>query len=272
MITAYLNGTVIFEDGVRRTNVYTRNGKITEISDSVIPSERTVDCRGLYLSPGFADIHVHGGGGYSAMSDDPEEIVKMCRAHALRGTTSIVPTTLAAPVARLQRAMDNIGKAKRMCEDANILGVHLEGPFLSMAKKGAQSPDNILIPMEENLSALLGHTTAYNEAGGRLLPADFPDELKGLFVPGSGDGAGINQVNIRRLVHGDDLIAIRLEKFQHGLGIILIDFTAKSMGSDGFHVYSISPYKHMMADTAASPAVSVRRIRFPRVTGTKPAA
>ena len=132
--------------------------------------------------------------------------------------------------------------------------------------------DKIRTKGQQVLSTLLRHASADNQAGGRLLPADFTDQLQGFLVSGSGNGAGIDKVDIRRLIHGNNLIAIRLEELQHGLGIILIDFTAEGMGSDGFHDYSISPYKHMMADTAASPAVSVRRIRFPRVTGINPEA
>ena len=127
--------------------------------------------------------------------------------------------------------------------------------------------DKIRAEGQQVFSALLRHAAADNQAGRRLFPADFPDQLQGFLVSGSGYGTGVDKVDIRRLIHGNNLIAIRLEELQHGLGIILIDFTAKGMGSDGFHDYSISPYKHMMADTAASPAVSVRRIRLPRVTG-----
>lgn len=218
MITAYLNGNVIFEDGVHRTNVYAQNGKITEISDAVIPSDHIVDCRGLYLSPGFADIHVHGGGGFSAMSDDPEEIVKMCRAHALRGTTSIVPTTLAAPVERLQRAMDNIGKAKRLCTDANILGIHLEGPFLSMKKKGAQSPDNILVPTKENLSALLDYSSDL------LMIGAAPEVENGMLVGEEAAKRGV----VASIAHSDADFAVAEEALAHGYSDITHIFSAGS--------------------------------------------
>ncbi len=153
----YKNVKVILENEIKVTSVLTANGKITKIAND-IHNDRAeiVDCKGHYLAPGFADIHVHGGGGFSAMSENPDEIVKMCEAHAFRGTTSIVPTTLAAPVKQLQKAIDSISAAMEKCP--MIRGIHLEGPFLSMKMKGAQSPDNILPPTRENYTALLDYS------------------------------------------------------------------------------------------------------------------
>lgn len=152
----YINAAIILSDNIVKDKcVITDNGKIVDITNDIPEHcDEIIDCKNNYLSPGFADIHVHGGGGYSAMGT-PEDIVKMCSAHALRGTTSILPTTLAAPIEQLRKVIKNIEKAKELCEDSNILGVHLEGPFISMKMKGAQSPDNILIPTKENVTELL---------------------------------------------------------------------------------------------------------------------
>ena len=135
------------------------DGKIAGIHERLDPPEnaQVIDCAGRFLSPGFVDIHVHGGGGKSAMSDKPQDIVDMCAAHASYGTTSMLPTTLAAPIPQLETALDSIRAAKEMSVDCNILGAHLEGPFLSVKMKGAQSPENILDPPLYNSEASLDY-------------------------------------------------------------------------------------------------------------------
>lgn len=121
----------------------------------ITPDMEIIDGQGMFLSPGFVDIHVHGGGGYGTMSCNPQDIIKMCEAHAKHGTTSILPTTLAAPVEHLKRAVGAVKKAKEISVYDNILGIHLEGPFLAKSQKGAQSEDSILTPTKETVAELL---------------------------------------------------------------------------------------------------------------------
>ncbi|MBQ8182949.1 MAG: N-acetylglucosamine-6-phosphate deacetylase [Clostridia bacterium] len=144
----YKNAKVVFPDKVRDSIVVTDNGKIIDICQRIeeTPESTTIDCKGLYLAPGFVDIHVHGGGNKSAMSENPDDITAMALAHFKHGTTSIVPTTLAAPISQLKTAISSIKTASEKINDAHILGVHLEGPYISMKYKGAQSPESILSP------------------------------------------------------------------------------------------------------------------------------
>lgn len=137
--------------------VAVRDGKIAGIDSRVdIPEgSEVIDAGGLYLAPGFIDMHVHGGGGYSAQSCCADDVVKMCEAHAKFGTTSIVPTTLAAPIPFLEKAVDAVREAQAKSKNSNILGIHLEGPFISMEQRGAQSEDNILVASEHNYTDLL---------------------------------------------------------------------------------------------------------------------
>ena len=153
----YKNAKVIFPDKIRDCVVVTDGGKITDICERFEASENdtVTDCKGLYLSPGFIDIHVHGGGNKSAMSTNYTDIVEMAEAHLKYGTTSIAPTTLAAPVSQLKEAVLSIKKASEESKKANILGVHLEGPYISLQYKGAQSPESILNPEKDPPEELL---------------------------------------------------------------------------------------------------------------------
>jgi N-acetylglucosamine-6-phosphate deacetylase len=110
----------------------------------------------MYLSPGFIDLHVHGGGGRSAMEGTAEAVIAMADAHLSYGTTSLLPTTYSMPIADIARAAQGIADAMRpgQCE-ANILGIHFEGPCLSAAQAGAQSKGDLLVPSRADLSPLL---------------------------------------------------------------------------------------------------------------------
>ena len=251
----YKNARVITPEGVKDTCVLTEQGKILQVADRLdAPGAETVDCEGFYLSPGFADIHVHGGGGYSAMSDNAEDIIRMCRAHAMHGVTSIVPTTLAAPVKRLQRAIDTVCKAKETCDCANILGVHLEGPFLSPAKSGAQSPENILVPEEESVSALLDHSKNVRMIGAA------PEINNGMLV---GEMAARRNI-VASVAHSNASFETAQEALLHGYSDITHIFSACSqmhkegifrkvgvaeagLALDGYTAQFIGDLKHLPA-------------------------
>jgi N-acetylglucosamine-6-phosphate deacetylase len=112
---------------------------------------RTEDLAGRILAPGFVDLHVHGGGGAHFMSGDPEACVGAARFHARHGTTGLLATTLSAPREELAAAVRAIARA----EDPMILGVHLEGPWLSEKRRGAQEAEHLRPPDRAELDALL---------------------------------------------------------------------------------------------------------------------
>jgi hypothetical protein len=88
---------------------------------------------------------------------------------------------------------------------------------------------------------LLCHASADDQHCRRMLPPDFPDQLKGLFIACTWYGTGVDKVYISRFIHGDGMISGLLEELQHSLCIILVNFATQGMRCNGKHVYSISP-------------------------------
>ncbi|MDL2319268.1 amidohydrolase family protein [Eubacteriales bacterium OttesenSCG-928-A19] len=116
---------------------------------------KVIDAKNLYLVPGYIDLHIHGGGGASVMEGTREAIATLCRAHALEGTTTVLPTTTAAPLSEIERAIQAIEDAQRSQTDATIAGVHLQGPFLSPAYMKKQAIPHLLSPSDLDWQALL---------------------------------------------------------------------------------------------------------------------
>lgn len=94
-----------------------------------------------YILPGFIDLHVHGGAGRDMM-EGGDAARTIARLHARHGTTSMLATTMTAPLEDIDRALSAIGQAcrERGAGEARILGVHLEGPYINSGKLGAQPP------------------------------------------------------------------------------------------------------------------------------------
>lgn len=152
----FKNAEVILENKTEKLSVLVNGKKIVKIAENIeAEGAEIIDCEGLFLSPGFIDLHVHGGGGISCMCCNSEKIKAMAKAHALHGTTSILPTTLAAPVEQLLEVTKHIKKAAETSADSNILGVHFEGPYLNPENRGAQSVDNILSPLKDDPTPLI---------------------------------------------------------------------------------------------------------------------
>ena len=136
--------------------VYVENGKIAEISAVDRPADERYDFTGKYVSAGFIDMHTHGAGGHAFMNSEVSDVIEGCNYHLAHGTTSIVPTISAGAFETMKKAVVNIDKAKKSGKvKGNILGAHLEGPYLSAKQCGAQCPAFITPPNKADYESLL---------------------------------------------------------------------------------------------------------------------
>lgn len=151
MITRITNGKLITSAGIlEKHDLYYADGVITGITAQTLPADRIIDAEGSYVSPGFIDIHLHGGDGFEFIDATEEAVLAAANIHGKNGTTTIFPTLSAYSEADTCAAMDAIQKC--LGSDAllpNIGGVHLEGPYFSVNQAGAQDPQYIRDPDPE---------------------------------------------------------------------------------------------------------------------------
>ncbi len=137
-----------FEFEQYKGNLYTKDGKISfESGDAV-----EFDSRGKYIVPGFIDQHIHGAGNIDTM--DNKSIEDVSKILLQEGTTSFVPTTMTYDLNVVKDIIDTLAKYKRTV-GANILGVHVEGPFIEGVEYiGAQNKKYVTKPSAEDLAKL----------------------------------------------------------------------------------------------------------------------
>src|SRR5262249_1646554 len=132
-----------------------------------------VDLGGDYLAPGFVDLHVHGGDGSDFMDDDDEAFRTVCRAHARRGTTSLLPTST---VARHDQILTFLRLCRRFrSEDtggARVLGAHFYGPYFAPTARGCHPAGPLRPPEETEFADYLAFADA-------ILTATVAPELPG---------------------------------------------------------------------------------------------
>jgi N-acetylglucosamine-6-phosphate deacetylase len=167
------NARLIFRDGIREgLELVVEEGRISAIRQrSHARANEVLDLCGNYLAPGFIDLHAHGALGRDSMEASTEAFQVICDYHASGGTTSLLLTTATAPMDRIidvlnavrdyivrPASFDSAQDRLRSGPIINqIAGVHVEGPFISKAKCGAQQAEFIQNPSRPSVQQLLHH-------------------------------------------------------------------------------------------------------------------
>lgn len=143
------NGKILTPYRIFEGTVIVEGSKIREVVEGnvEVAGATEIDAKGKYISPGFIDIHVHGGGGHDFMDGSEEAFLKIAETHAQYGTTGLMPTTLTSELDELYNTLELYKQAnKNNTKGAQFLGMHLEGPYFAMTQRGAQDPRYIRNP------------------------------------------------------------------------------------------------------------------------------
>ncbi|HZJ57200.1 MAG TPA: N-acetylglucosamine-6-phosphate deacetylase [Clostridia bacterium] len=144
----FVKGDIHIEDG-KIKSINEQDGSLD--SGSVGTGAHIYDLEDKRVIPGLIDMHTHGAIGYDVSIATPEEICQLTRYYSDRGITSFFPTTITAARGDIKSALRNIKAASKMdCGGASIEGVHIEGPFINAAKKGAHDPNWITTPKKSD--------------------------------------------------------------------------------------------------------------------------
>lgn len=152
----FRGGKVFTGEKFEEAAVRTEGAKIVEIGPefSAKAGEEVVELGENLLVPGFIDLHTHGCIGYDFSTADKEEITKMCDFYLSRGITSVAGTTMTMSYEDYKKAAATIGEYMDSVENHNLIGINMEGPFLSVEKKGAHDPQYIIDASQEKMDEL----------------------------------------------------------------------------------------------------------------------
>lgn len=138
----------------RRADIDVEGERIAQIGERISGSGEEFDFSGCTVIPGFIDIHTHGCAGADTMDATEESLRTMSECQASHGVTSFCPTTMTLPYEELAAALTAAKAYMGREAGAYIQGINMEGPYISMEKKGAQNPDYVRKPDIEEFQRL----------------------------------------------------------------------------------------------------------------------
>ncbi len=142
MKTRIINARIILGDEIMTgKTVFYENGLITDVTAEMRPFDVSIDAKGRYLSPGFIDLHTHGGGDADFLDGTAEAFLTAASLHACYGTTTLYPTATSGEMAETLSMVQAYEQARSLnVSGADMPGLHLEGPYFAMGQRGAQDP------------------------------------------------------------------------------------------------------------------------------------
>jgi len=170
----YKNGFIFVDGAFRHGSFRVEDGRFAEVLDCV-PETEGIDLDGAYVIPGLIDVHNHGNSGADFSDGDYEGLVAMARYLASNGITSFAPASMTLPYEVLEKAFATGVKLKEEKPEgcSRIMGIQMEGPYFSYAKRGAQNPDYLMEPDFDGFRKL------YDGCGGLIRIVDIAPELPG---------------------------------------------------------------------------------------------
>lgn len=183
MITKISGGSIVLSNDITSgASVYFEDGVIRDITSARLPFDVEIDAGGRYVSPGFIDIHTHGGGGADFLDGTEEAFLTAAALHARHGSTTIIPTATSgdfdetvAMARAYERALKNNERG------ADMPGLHMEGPYFAMGQRGAQDPRHLRNPKPEEYLRILdecGHILRWSVAPELPGALEMGEELK----------------------------------------------------------------------------------------------
>ncbi|MCX8161191.1 MAG: N-acetylglucosamine-6-phosphate deacetylase [Candidatus Saccharicenans sp.] len=250
-----IKGNLILPDRIVENGyLIIENGLIKDVREagqaSDLPSADIHDYREHWVSPGLIDVHLHGALGHEVMDSEVSGLRKIAEHQAACGVTAFFPTTLTAPLEHVVEAIETVRVAAGQELPSEVAGIHLEGPYVSLKRKGAQDPKylrEIQEPDLEKLSAALGPLktliTIAPEAGRNL---DFIPRMVNMgWVVSIGHSDATYDEAIRAIEAGADHATHLFNawrEFHHrepgGLGAVLDSHRVYAeLITDGIHVH-----------------------------------